>query len=232
MIRVRRSGERGRVDYGWLDTRHTFSFGEYYDPAHMGFRSLRVINEDRVVGGAGFPPHGHRDMEIVSYVVEGALEHKDSLGTGSIIRPGEVQRMSAGKGVMHSEYNPSQTEPMHFLQIWILPDALGLPPSYEQKAFPEAERTGSLRVLASPDGRDGSVTIHQNALLYGTLLAAGEKIVHAFGPGRAGWLQVIRGDLEVNGTRLSPGDGASLVDETQVTLQAATEVEALLFDLA
>jgi hypothetical protein len=185
---VRRASERGLADHGWLKSFHTFSFADYHDPAHMGFRSLRVINEDRVQPGQGFGTHGHQDMEILSYVLEGQLEHKDSMGTGSVIRPGDVQRMSAGTGVRHSEYNPSSSEPVHFLQIWFLPDRRGLKPSYEQKTFPAAERTGKLRLVASPDGRDGSLTIHQDASLYASLLGRGESVTHTLAAGRAVWL--------------------------------------------
>ena len=233
MIRIRPAAARGHFDHGWLDTSHTFSFGDYHDPAHMGFRSLRVINEDRVQPGRGFPTHGHRDMEIVTYVVKGALEHRDSLGTGSIIRPGDVQRMTAGTGVTHSEINPSRTEPVHLLQIWILPERTGLPPSYEQKTFPAMERHGRLRLVASPDGRDGSVTVHQDVRLYATTLGAGVRVEHPIAPGRHAWLQVVWGALYANEEELEAGDGAAVSDEARLTLVARQEEsEALLFDLA
>ncbi|HEU5319545.1 MAG TPA: pirin family protein [Methylomirabilota bacterium] len=231
MIAVRKAGERGHADHGWLDTWHTFSFADYHDPRHMGFRVLRVINEDRVRPASGFPTHGHRDMEIVSYVLEGALEHRDSLGTGSVIRPGEVQRMSAGRGVRHSEYNPSPAEPVHFYQIWIEPAATGFPPSYEQKAFTDAERHGRLRLVASPDGGDGSVTIHQDARLYAALLDPGQAVAHALAPGRHAWVQVARGSVTVNGHALATSDGAALSAEPTVTLAATQPAEVLLFDL-
>ena len=230
MITVRKAGDRGHFDHGWLDTRHTFSFADYHDPAHMGFRHLRVINEDRVAPGQGFPKHGHRDMEIISYVLEGALQHRDSLGTGSIIRPGEVQRMTAGSGVMHSEYNPSESEPVHFLQIWIVPDRRDLTPAYEQKAF-EAKR-GALRLVASPDGREGSVTIHQDVALHAALLDEGMEVVHTLAPGRYAWVQVVRGTIALNGRTLDAGDGAAASDETSLRLTAAAPAEVLLFDLA
>src|SRR5205809_7896778 len=192
MIQIRRAGERGHANHGWLDTYHTFSFSDYYDPKFMGFRSLRVINEDWVQPGYGFPTHPHRDMEIITYVLEGSLEHKDSMGTGSVIRPGEVQKMSAGTGVRHSEFNPSPTEPAHLLQIWLTPERRGLTPGYEQKAFPEGERRNRWRLVASRDGRDGSVTIHQDAAMYVTSLDAGKEVTHSLPPGRHAWLQVIR----------------------------------------
>src|SRR5207247_2933582 len=198
MIAVRPSAERGRSELGWLSSRHTFSFADYLDPRHMGFRSLRVINEDRVQPGAGFPTHGHRDMEIVTYVVAGALEHKDSLGTGSVIRPGEVQRMTAGTGVTHSEYNPSRIEPVHFLQIWLLPERQGLTPGYEQQAFSAAEMQGRLRLVASRDGRDGSVTVHQDARILAARLAPGDELVHSLAPSRHAWVQVVRGALALD----------------------------------
>ena len=232
MITVRPSDERGRSELGWLSSRHTFSFADYLDPRHMGFRSLRVVNEDRVQPGAGFPTHGHRDMEIVTYVVEGALEHEDSLGTGSVIRPGEVQRMSAGTGVTHSEYNPSRSEPVHFLQIWILPERNGLAPGYEQRAFPAAELHGRLRLVASRDGREGSVTVHQDVQVWAARLAAGDEILYALAPGRHAWLQVVRGALAVNGTTLAAGDGAAVSDEARLALTASAPSELLLFDLA
>jgi redox-sensitive bicupin YhaK (pirin superfamily) len=234
MITVRKAEDRGQYDHGWLDTRHTFSFAEYHDEAHMGFRALRVINEDRVTPGEGFGTHGHRDMEIISYVLSGALAHRDSTGGGGVLQPGEVQRMSAGTGVSHSEFNGSDREPVHFLQIWLLPDRRGHPPSYEQKAFPEAERRGKLRLVASPDGAEGSTTVHQDARVYATLLARGEATALALSPGRHAWVQVARGELDVNGTRLRPGDGAALSGEAVVSLAGTGEemAEALVFDLA
>src|SRR5882724_1405845 len=203
MIVTRPAAERGHFDHGWLDTSHTFSFASYHDPRQMGFRALRVINEDRVKPGEGFGTHAHRDMEILTWVLEGALGHKDSMGNGSIIRPGDLQRMSAGTGVTHSEFNPSQAEPVHFLQIWILPERAGLPPSYEQRAFPTEEKRGKLRLVASRDGREGSVTIHQAVDLYTSLLAPGEVVTHLCTPGRYAWVQVARGSLMLNDTALS-----------------------------
>jgi quercetin 2,3-dioxygenase len=234
MITVRRAEERGHADHGWLDTRHTFSFADYYDAHHMGFRTLRVINEDRVQPGQGFGTHGHRDMEIISYVLEGELAHRDSMGTGSTIRPGEVQRMSAGTGVLHSEMNPSRERPVHFLQIWILPDRQGHPPSYEQKAFPEAERRGKLRLVASPDGADRSLSIHQDARLYLATLADGERVRHALPAGRHAWVQVARGEVTLNGQRLRAGDGAAVSDEPAIELVGSgpSPAEVLVFDLA
>ena len=232
MITVRHRDERGAVDMGWLNSRHSFSFGHYHDPAHMGFRALRVINEDRVIPGAGFPTHGHADMEIISYVLDGALEHKDTLGTSSVIRPGEVQRMSAGTGIRHSEYNASKTEAVHFLQIWILPGAAGMAPGYEQKVFPAAEKQGRLRLVGSPDGRDGSVTIHQDVDLYATLLKDGDSVTHRLRPGRHAWVQVARGRVSLNGVPLKEGDGAAVRDEAALALVAETDAEVLLFDLA
>jgi quercetin 2,3-dioxygenase len=232
MLVLRPGPERGHADHGWLDSHHSFSFADYYDARHMGFRSLRVINEDRVQAGRGFPNHSHRDMEILSYVLEGALEHKDSLGTGSIIRPGDVQRMSAGSGVMHSEYNPSATDVVHFLQIWIVPESRNLPPSYEQKTFADAEKQGRLRLVASRDGRDGSVTVHQDAALYATRLAAGERVVHEVSAGRHLYVQVTRGAIELGGEALVAGDGAALSDVSRLELTGSADAEALLFDLA
>jgi redox-sensitive bicupin YhaK (pirin superfamily) len=230
-IMIRPAKERGHADHGWLDTWHTFSFSDYYDPRFMGFSALRVINEDFVAPGRGFPTHGHRDMEIITYVLEGALEHRDSLGTGSIIRPGEVQRMSAGTGVRHSEANPSSTEPVHLLQIWIHPAAAGIAPGYEQKAFADEEKRGRLRLVASPDGADGSVTIHQDARVYATLLGPGQQVVHRMAPGRHGWVHVARGSLTLNGEHLAAGDGAAIIAETTLTLVGEHDAEALLFDL-
>lgn len=230
-MNLRRAEHRGSFNFGWLDTRHTFSFGEYHDPAHMGFRALRVINEDRVSPGRGFGAHGHRDMEIISYVISGALGHKDSLGNGSVIRRGDVQRMSAGTGVRHSEQNASATEPVHFLQIWIVPDRRDHAPGYEQKAFTEAERRGRWRLLASPDGADGSVVLHQDARLYGALLEDGETLTHATGA-RYAWLHVVQGAAEVDGVALGHGDAASFGPGETVTVKAGGDAELLLFDLA
>ena len=231
MIAIRPAKERGHADHGWLDTWHTFSFADYYDPRFMGFRVLRVINEDFVGPGRGFPTHGHRDMEIITYVLEGALAHRDSLGTGSVIRPGEVQRMSAGTGVRHSEANPSADEPVHLLQIWIEPATAGIAPGYEQKAFADADKRGRLRLVASPDGADGSVTIHQDARVYATVLGPGQQVVHALAPGRHAWVHVARGTLTLNGHTLERGDGAAVSRETTLTLVGEEEAEALLFDL-
>lgn len=231
MITLRHRDERGVSRLGWLDSRHTFSFDHYYDPRHMGFRSLRVINDDRITPGAGFPTHGHRDMEIVSYVLAGALDHKDSMGTGSTIAAGDVQRMSAGTGVMHSEFNHSQSEPGHFLQIWILPERKGLVPGYEQRTFSTQEKRGRLRLVASRDGRDGSVTIHQDADLYATVLEPGEGATHALRQGRAAWVQVARGKVVMNGTALEAGDGASVTGESTLEIEGKEAAEVLLFDL-
>jgi redox-sensitive bicupin YhaK (pirin superfamily) len=232
MITIRPAEARGHFDHGWLDTRHTFSFADYYDPSHMGFRGLRVLNEDRVQPGQGFPTHGHRDMEIVSYVLEGALEHKDSMGTGSVIRPGDVQRMSAGTGVLHSEFNHSTREVVHFLQIWILPATRGLEPSYEQRHFAESEKRGRLRLIASRDGADGSVTIHHDARVYATVLGPGQSVTHPLGAGRHAWAQIARGAVTLNGTALRQGDGAAASREPALTLAATEPAEVLVFDLA
>jgi redox-sensitive bicupin YhaK (pirin superfamily) len=232
MIQLRRAEERGHADHGWLDTHHTFSFADYFDPRYMGFRSLRVINDDRVVPGAGFPTHPHRDMEIVTYVLEGALEHKDSMGTGSVIRPGDVQRMSAGPGVTHSEFNASRSERVHLLQIWILPEQRGLRPSYEQKSFSDDEKRGKLRLVGSRDGRDGSVTIHQDVDLYAALLEPGQSLRHALRPKRHAWVHVARGSAKVNGIELEAGGGAALSEESEVELEGPSGSEILLFDLA
>jgi redox-sensitive bicupin YhaK (pirin superfamily) len=230
-MQIRRAADRGHADHGWLDTNHTFSFADYYDPAFMGFRVLRVINEDRVAPGRGFGTHGHRDMEIISYVLEGELGHKDSLGTGSTIKPGEVQRMSAGTGVMHSEMNASKTDPVHFMQIWIIPDKQGHKPGYEQKAFPREELRDKLRVVASPDGRDGSVTIHQDATLATALLAPGDKVEHTLAKDRYAWIQVARGTVQVNGEQLDTSDGAALGGEGTITITGVKDAEVLVFDL-
>jgi len=229
---IRRANERGYADHGWLRSFHTFSFADYYAPAHMGFRSLRVINEDRVEGGKGFGTHPHRDMEIISYVLSGAIAHKDSMGTGSVIVPGDVQRMSAGTGVTHSEFNASPTEVAHFLQIWLLPDSRGHAPSYEQKHFSEAERQGQLRLVASKDGREGSLTLHQDASLFASLLAPGERVVHALPSGRHAWLHVARGKIEVAGQELAAGDAGAFEDAGEIALVAREPSEILLFDLS
>src|SRR5262245_35646161 len=239
MMRVRRGGERGATELGWLDSRHTFSFGDYYDPANMGFRSLRVINEDRVAPRGGFPTHPHRDMEILTYVISGGLQHRDSMGNGSIIRPGEIQRMSAGTGIHHSEVNPSKSDPVHFLQIWIVPDRRGLTPGYEQKSFGDEQRRGRLLLVAAPErngGRDGAVAIHQDASLYASFLDAGATVSHELAPGRHAWLQVVKGGLAVGGQELEAGDGAAIEAEpsgaqTPITIAARQEAELLLFDL-
>jgi redox-sensitive bicupin YhaK (pirin superfamily) len=232
MITVRRSGERGHAVHGWLDSRHSFSFADYYDPAHMGFRALRVINEDRVAAGQGFGKHSHRDMEIISYVLEGGLEHKDSMGTGEVIRPGDVQRMSAGTGVTHSELNASSREPVHFLQIWIQPDRRGGTPSYEQKTFSRADKAGRLRLVASPDGRDGSVTIRADAQLFAGMFAHGESAEHPLVPGRGAWVHVVRGKASVNGIELAAGDAVALSEERTVRIEGIDDGELLVFDLA
>jgi quercetin 2,3-dioxygenase len=231
MIQVRKSGDRGHANHGWLDSHHTFSFADYHDPEHVQFSVLRVINEDRVAPGAGFPTHGHRDMEIVSYVLEGALEHKDSMGTGSVIRPGDVQRMSAGTGVRHSEFNASKSEFVHFLQIWILPKTNGIAPGYEQKHFAPVDLSGRLRLIASPDGRDGSVTIHQDALLYATKLDSGTSVAHSLAPGRRAYIHVARGVVALNGTPLAAGDGARIEQESSLRLSNGRAAEVLVFDL-
>jgi redox-sensitive bicupin YhaK (pirin superfamily) len=232
MITIRKSEERGHLKHGWLDTYHTFSFDQYYDPAHMHFRSLRVINEDRVAAGKGFPTHSHRDMEIITYILSGGLEHRDSMGNGSVIRPGDVQRMSAGTGVAHSEFNPSDSEPVHLLQIWIMPRARNLPSSYEQKAFSKDERRNQLRLVASDDGSDGSVTIQQDAKVYAAILDGDRAIEHTLPDNRYAWLQVARGNLNVNGHELTQGDGAAISRERSLKLVSPDEAELLLFDLA
>lgn len=233
MITVRSAEARGNVNFGWLDSKHTFSFGSYYDPKHMGFASLRVINEDRVSPGGGFPTHSHRDMEIISYVLEGELKHEDSIGNGSVIRPGDVQRMSAGTGIAHSEYNASTVNPVHFLQIWILPNIRGIKPSYEQKHFALAEKQGKLRLVASPDGRENSVTIHQNANLYIAGLDRGDRLNHQISENRSLWLQVARGSVAIDDIHLQAGDGAAITEEEKVAIAAnSNDTEILLFDLA
>lgn len=231
MIQVRKSAERGHANHGWLESRHTFSFAGYYDPSFMGFRDLRVINEDRVAPGRGFDTHSHRDMEIVSYVLEGAVEHRDDMGNGSVIEPGDVQLMRAGTGVTHSEYNHSKSESVHFLQIWILPDEEGLQPAYEQRHFPEADRRGRLCVVASRDGREGSVRVHQDVALHTALLDGDDRVRHSLAPGRHAWVQVARGRVRCGGVVLEAGDGAAVSDEAFVELAAEGPSEVLLFDL-
>ena len=231
MILHRPTDARGHAEFGWLDSRHTFSFGNYHDPAWMGFGPLRVINEDRVAPGGGFAPHAHANMEILSYVLEGALQHRDSLGTGSVIRPGDLQRMSAGSGITHSEFNASKDAPVHFLQIWIQPDRLNIEPGYAQRQFPDVERRGVLRLLASPDGAEDSLSVHQDARVYGALLAPGERVEHALAAGRRAWVQLARGALTLNGHPLVAGDGAGISEETALVLQASGDAEVLLFDL-
>ena len=231
MLKLRKSADRGHANHGWLDSYHTFSFADYHDPAQVQFSVLRVINEDRVAPGAGFPTHGHRDMEIVTYVLDGALEHKDSLGTGSVIRPGDVQRMSAGTGVHHSEYNASPSEPVHFLQIWIMPKSNGIAPGYEQKHFTPAEFTDQLRLIASPDGREGSVTLHQDARLYATKLDGAGSVSHALASGRCAYVHVARGSVVLNGIPLASGDGARVEAQSALQLDNGRNAEVLVFDL-
>ena len=232
MLTIRYAEDRGRGNHGWLDSRHTFSFASYYDPAHMGFRALRVINDDRVAGGAGFGAHPHRDMEIISYVVHGSLEHKDSMGTGSVIRPGEIQRMSAGTGVVHSEFNGSQTDEVRFLQIWIVPDRAGHAPGYQQEVIDPAARRDGLALIASPEGGPGAVSVNQDVRLYNGLLSPGAEVTHPPGPGRHTWIQVVNGEVEVNGERLRRGDGASTSDAEPLALVGVGEgAEVLVFDL-
>lgn len=232
MIQLRKSLDRGHADHGWLNAHHTFSFADYQDPAQMGFRSLRVINEDRVAPGMGFGMHGHRDMEIVTYLLEGTLEHKDNMGNGSLLRPGEFQRMSAGTGVRHSEFNPSASEPVHLYQIWLLPKSRGIQPSYEQKFFAEDEKHGRLRLVASPDGADGSLTIHQDARVYLSTLNTNESVRHEIQTGRHAWLQVLRGRVKVNGTELETSDGLAVSDESGINIVGEQAAEIMLFDLA
>jgi len=231
MIDIRHADERGSVNLGWLDSKHSFSFGHYFDPDHMGFGPLRVINEDRVQPGEGFPTHGHENMEIISYVLDGALEHKDSIGTGSVIRPGDVQRMSAGTGIRHSEYNPSTEHPAHFLQIWIVPDETGIEPGYEQKAFAPADRQGVLKLVAARNGRDGALTLHQDVDLYSSLFKDGDDVSLALRDGRRAWVQVARGSVQVNGEALEAGDGVALSNETALRVTAKSNTEVLIFDM-
>ncbi len=226
MITLRRSHERGHANHGWLDTYYTFSFSSYYDPAQMGFSSLRVINDDRVAAGGGFPTHGHRDMEIITYVLEGSLEHKDSMGNGSVIYPGDVQRMSAGTGITHSEHNPSESEPVHLLQIWIVPDQVNVTPSYEQIHFTAGEKRNRLQLIASPDGRTGSVTIHQDAFVYASLLDPGESVTYGLSPQRCAYVHVARGEVTLNGKILSAGDGARIMQEPTLELRAHSAAAA------
>jgi quercetin 2,3-dioxygenase len=232
MIQVRKSNDRGHADHGWLNTRFTFSFADYHDPRHMHFRTLRVMNDDRIAGGGGFPTHPHRDMEIVTYVLEGALAHKDSMGNGSVIKPGDVQYMSAGTGVAHSEFNASSTEAAHLYQIWMLPDETGHKPVYGQKHFTEQDKRGKLRLVVSPDGRDGSVKIRQDNDLYATVLAPGETVKHELKPERYAYVQVARGSVTLNGTQLETGDGAAISAEKSLQLTGVNEAEVLIFDLA
>jgi hypothetical protein len=232
MVTLRPAAQRGRTQIDWLDSRHTFSFGDYRDPGHMGFRSLRVINDDRVAPDSGFGTHGHRDMEIITYVLDGELEHRDSLGTGDVLRRGDVQRMTAGTGIRHSEFNPSKTQPVRFLQIWILPEHPGLPAGYEQKKFAEADKRGRLRLIAAPDGRDGALAIHQDVELFAAVLAANQSITHDLQNGRSCWVQVARGPIELNGQSLGEGDGAAVVNEQRIELKGRDDAEVLLFDLA
>jgi redox-sensitive bicupin YhaK (pirin superfamily) len=231
MLTIRKANERGHADHGWLDSHHTFSFADYYDPEHMGFGPLRVINDDTVAGGGGFPPHGHRDMEIISYVIEGALAHEDSMGNGSVIKPGDVQRMSAGPGVRHSEYNASKTDPVHFLQIWIQPKAAGLPAGYEQKFFSEADKRGVLRLVASPDGADGSVHVQQDVRIYASVIAGDQAVQHTIAGGRKGWLHVVTGAVNVNGHALGAGDGLAIEGEEALRVGSPSNGEVLLFDM-
>ncbi len=232
MITVRPAAERGATQIDWLDSKHSFSFAEYHDPGHMGFRALRVINDDRIAAGAGFPTHGHRDMEILTFVLDGALEHRDSLGTGSVIRPGDVQIMSAGTGIRHSEFNPSESDPLRLLQIWMLPERSGLKPRYDQKTFAPAERDGRLRLVGSRDGRDGGVTIYQDIDLYAANLGPGQAVTHDLRPGRHAWIQVARGKATVNGKPVAEGDGVAISDELRIDIAGVDGAELLLFDLA
>jgi redox-sensitive bicupin YhaK (pirin superfamily) len=232
MLTIRKAEDRGHANHGWLDSYHTFSFANYYDPKHMEFRALRVINEDRVSPGAGFGTHGHRDMEILTYVLEGALEHKDSIGTGSVIKPGDVQRMSAGTGIQHSEFNHSKTDSVHFLQIWLLPEKKGLPASYEQREFGLAQNPGKLHLVAARDGREGAITVHQDVDLYAAVLEPNQRVAYTLQAQRYAWVQVARGEITLNGLPLDKGDGAAISDETDIVIEARTDAEILLFDLA
>jgi len=231
MLEIRKAAERGHANHGWLDSWHSFSFADYHDPRHMGFGPLRVINEDRVQPGMGFGTHGHRDMEIISYVLEGALAHKDSMGNGSTIEPGDVQRMSAGRGVLHSEFNHAAADETHFLQIWIEPDVLGIDPGYEQKRFEPQDKRGRLRLVASPDGREGSVKIHQDAFVYAGLLDASERAMHRLAAGRRAYVHLARGRLRVNGQALAAGDALKATELEEIVLEQGTQAEVLLFDL-
>ncbi|MEM0990521.1 MAG: pirin family protein [Pseudomonadota bacterium] len=232
MQTIRPSDARGRANFGWLDSRHSFSFGQYFDASHMGFGPLRVINEDRVAGGGGFPTHAHADMEIISIVLDGALEHKDSMGAEAVIRPGDVQRMSAGTGVNHSEFNASKTDPVHFLQIWIIPEAEGIAPSYAQINVPAEERAGQLKLLGSRDGRDGSLVINRDVDLYGSVLSQGDALTHVIAPRRGVWVQMIKGTIKANDDRISAGDGLALIREPDIRIQAEEDAEFILFDMA
>lgn len=232
MIKIRKSEERGHMRFSWLDTRHTFSFGEYYDPEHVGFRTLRVINEDVVSPGTGFGTHPHKDMEIITYVIDGAVQHEDSMGNGSIIRPGEVQRMTAGTGVTHSELNPSQADELHLLQIWILPEGDGFDPGYEQRAFGLRDRPGELCLVGSHDGREGSIRIQQDVAMYAGVFAEGDEVSLELTPGRHAWVQLVRGSVQIGTEQLEAGDGAALSEEATLSLRAITPAEVLVFDLA
>lgn len=231
MIRIRKNTDRGHANHGWLDTWHSFSFADYFDPEEMGYSALRVINDDRIAPGGGFPTHGHANMEIVTYILDGALQHRDSSGGGSTIRAGEVQRMSAGRGIAHSEFNASAEKPVHLLQIWLLPDQTNVTPGYEQKAFADAEKRGRLRLIASPDGRDGSLSLHQDAFLYAALLDEGETVTHSLPSGRHAYLHLARGTLSLNSEALGPGDGARIEEVTEIRLEGRKDAEVLLFDL-
>jgi quercetin 2,3-dioxygenase len=232
MVTLRPASNRGRTQIGWLDSRHSFSFGDYHEQGQMGFRSLRVINDDRVAPASGFGTHGHRDMEIITYVLDGELEHRDSLGSGDVLRRGDVQRMTAGTGIRHSEFNPSKTQPVHFLQIWVLPERPGLAPAYEQKTFADADKRGRLRRIVSPTGRDGAMTIRQDVELFAAVLDANDSVEHELREGRSAWVQVARGQIELNGQTLGEGDGASIIAESRLELKARSQAEVLVFDLA
>jgi redox-sensitive bicupin YhaK (pirin superfamily) len=232
MMQIRKADQRGHADHGWLDTAHTFSFGDYHDPANMGFRALRVMNEDRVAPGTGFGMHPHREMEILTYVLEGSLQHRDSMGHGSVLGPGELQRISAGTGMLHSEHNPDRGRPVHFYQVWIVPERHGLPPSYEQKRFDRASRHNTLQLVASPDGHDGSLSIRQEARVYLAELSPGAAVTHELAPARHGWLQVVRGRVHVGGQTLAASDGLAVSNESALHVQAEEESEVMVFDLA